>query len=62
MSQVSNSGDSDTCKSILGVSTTVLRPITLDKMMVYIEVRGDAEDALELVRLRGSFLPVTQSS
>lgn len=62
MSQISDSDDSETCKSILGLITTVLRPITLDEMMVYIEVPGDTEDALELVRLCGSFLSVQDNT
>lgn len=62
MSQISDSDDSETCKSILGLITTVLRPITLDEMKVYIEVPGDTEDALELVRLCGSFLSVQDNT
>lgn len=58
ISEINSSSDPETCLSILGLVTTVLRPITLEEMMVYIEVRGDVNDALDLVRLCGSFLSV----
>ncbi|KAL2821274.1 WD40 repeat-like protein [Aspergillus cavernicola] len=63
ISQIIHSDNAEICKSILGVTTTVLRPITLDEMMVYINLPGDAVDALEdIVRLCGSFLSVQENT
>ncbi|GMG27528.1 unnamed protein product [Aspergillus oryzae] len=63
MSQIINSDKSEICKAILGVTTTVLRPITLDEMMVYVDIPGDDARALEdLVGLCGSFLSVQEST
>ncbi|KAB8248654.1 hypothetical protein BDV35DRAFT_403213 [Aspergillus flavus] len=63
MSQIIDSGKYEICKAILGVTTTVLRPITLDEMMVYVDIPGDDARALEdLVGLCGSFLSVQEST
>ncbi|BAE55161.1 unnamed protein product [Aspergillus oryzae RIB40] len=63
MSQIIDSDKSEICKAILGVTTTVLRPITLDEMMVYVDIPGDDARALEdLVGLCGSFLSVQEST
>ncbi|KAE8308258.1 WD40-repeat-containing domain protein [Aspergillus transmontanensis] len=63
MSQIIDSDKSEICKSILGVTTTVLRPITQDEMMVYVDIPGDDARALEdLVGLCGSFLSVQENT
>ncbi|KAB8271069.1 WD40-repeat-containing domain protein [Aspergillus minisclerotigenes] len=63
MSQVIDSDKSVICKAILGVTTTVLRPVTLDEMMVYVDIPGDDARALEdLVGLCGSFLSVQENT
>ncbi|KAE8347505.1 hypothetical protein BDV24DRAFT_157794 [Aspergillus arachidicola] len=63
MGQIIDSDRSEICKSILGVTTTVLRPITLDEMMVYVDIPGDDARALEdLVGLCGSFLSVQENT
>ncbi|GAB1194356.1 hypothetical protein APSETT444_003601 [Aspergillus pseudonomiae] len=63
MSQIIDSDKSEICKSILRVTTTVLRPITLDEMMVYVDIPGDDERALkDLVGLCGSFLSVQDNT
>ncbi|KAE8331490.1 WD40-repeat-containing domain protein [Aspergillus sergii] len=63
MSQIIDSDKSEICKSILGVTTTVLRPITLDEMIVYVDIPGDDARALEdLVGLCGSFLSVQENT
>ncbi|KOC10215.1 hypothetical protein AFLA70_51g004530 [Aspergillus flavus AF70] len=63
MSQIIDSDKYEICKAILGVTTTVLRPITLDEMMVYVDIPGDDARALEdLVGLCGSFLSVQEST
>ncbi|RMZ37757.1 hypothetical protein AFCA_002208 [Aspergillus flavus] len=63
MSQIIDSDKSEICKAILGVTTTVLRPITLDEMMVYVDIPGNDARALEdLVGLCGSFLSVQENT
>ncbi|KAB8210315.1 hypothetical protein BDV34DRAFT_209706 [Aspergillus parasiticus] len=63
MSQIIDSDKSEIFKAILGVTTTVLRPITLDEMMVYVDIPGDDARALEdLVGLCGSFLSVQENT
>ncbi|PLB44154.1 WD40 repeat-like protein [Aspergillus steynii IBT 23096] len=63
MSQIINSENAEICKSILGVIATVYRPITLDELMVYVDLPGDAIDALtDLIRLCGSFLSVQDNT
>lgn len=58
--QVSKSRDAQVCKSLLGVITTVYRPITLDELASCIDlpedVADDEEALAEIVGLCGSFL------
>ncbi|CAG8428408.1 unnamed protein product [Penicillium salamii] len=57
MGQIKKLDDADLYKSVLRVSTTVLRPITLDEMMVYLDVPENSVEVLEeIVRGCGSFL------
>ncbi|CAG7918327.1 unnamed protein product [Penicillium olsonii] len=55
--------DADLYKSVLRVSTTVLRPITLDEMMIYVDVPEDSVEVLEdVVRGCGSFLSLQDNT
>lgn len=58
LDQIGESEDAELCKSILGVSTTVYRPITLDELGSYIDFPDDIElsDLEEIIGLCGSFL------
>lgn len=57
MSQIMTSEDADLYKSVLSVCTTVLRPITLEEMMVYVDVPEDSVEVLEdIVRRCGTIL------
>lgn len=62
-SQIISSDSAEICKSILAVTTTVLRPITLDELQVFVNISEDALDALEdIIRLCGSFLSVQDNT
>lgn len=58
--QISKSLDANVCKSILGVITTVYRPITLDELVSCVDLPRDAADDYEVLKdiigLCGSFL------
>lgn len=57
--QISDTDDAELCKSILGVITTVYRPITLDELMSSIDLSEevtDDSDLEEIIGLCGSFL------
>ncbi|KAJ5675461.1 hypothetical protein N7462_008358 [Penicillium macrosclerotiorum] len=57
--QISDSDDAELCKSLLGIVTTVYRPITLDELASCIDLSGDFEDDSDLadiIGLCGSFL------
>ncbi|KAK9860505.1 WD40 repeat-like protein [Penicillium brevicompactum] len=57
MSQIMMSEDADLFKSVLSVCTTVLRPITLEEMMVYVDVPESSVEVLEdIVRRCGTIL------
>ncbi|KAI7970505.1 hypothetical protein EIK77_005223 [Talaromyces pinophilus] len=59
LDQISDTDDADLCKSLLGVITTVYRPITLDELMSSIDLSAevtDDSDLAEIIRLCGSFL------
>jgi hypothetical protein len=63
MDQIYNlkdSKDADLCKSILAVISAVRRPITLDKLIVFVDMPGeislDYEVLAEIIGLCGSFL------
>lgn len=53
-----NYHDSELCKSILAIITTVYRPITLEELSSYIDLNGDTtiSDLPEIVRRCGSFI------
>lgn len=56
--------DSELCKSILAIITTVYRPITLEELSSYIDLDGETtvSDLPEIVRRCGSFLVLRGSS
>jgi hypothetical protein len=56
--QISDSDDAELCKSLLGVITTVFRPITLDELPACLDLpeEEDDSDLAEIVGLCGSFL------
>jgi hypothetical protein len=57
LNQVSESYDADLCKSLLSITTTVFRPITLDELPSCFDFFEDAKDDLpEIIGLCGSFL------
>lgn len=64
LDQIGDTEDAELCKSILGISTVVYRPITLDELGSYIEFPGDIElsDLEEIIGLCGSFLTLRGST
>ncbi|KAK5651076.1 hypothetical protein OQA88_13708 [Cercophora sp. LCS_1] len=67
MDQICNledSEDADLCKSILAVMSAVRRPITLDELIVFIDMPGetslDYEVLAEIIELCGSFLTLRE--
>ncbi|KAJ5874626.1 uncharacterized protein N7529_003056 [Penicillium soppii] len=57
--QIRESYDADICKSLLGIITSVYRPITLDKLASYIDLSDEIADdsvLIEIIQLCGSFL------
>jgi archaellum biogenesis ATPase FlaH len=64
LDQIGESEDAELCKSILSVSMTVYRPITLDELGSYIDFPDDIElsDLEEIIGLCGSFLTLRGST
>ncbi|OGE49412.1 hypothetical protein PENARI_c021G00237 [Penicillium arizonense] len=67
LSQISESDDADLCKSLLSVTTTVYRPITLDELASCFDdlpedVVGDYKALEEIVGHCGSFLTLRQGT
>lgn len=58
LDQISESDDAELCKSLLGVITTVFRPITFDELSACLDIPEEADDSdlAEIVGLCGSFL------
>lgn len=59
LNQISESDDAELCKSLLSVTTTVFRPITLDELACCIDLPediADDDDLAEIIGLCGSFL------
>lgn len=58
LDQISESDDAELCKSLLGVITTVFRPITFDELSACLDIPEEADDPdlAEIVGLCGSFL------
>ena len=65
LDQIGDTDDAELCKSLLGVITTVYRPITLDELVSCIDlpedVADDYESLEEIIRLCGSFLTLRGS-
>ncbi|PYH88849.1 hypothetical protein BO71DRAFT_423415 [Aspergillus ellipticus CBS 707.79] len=62
--QISDTNDAELCKSILGISATVYRPLTLDELWSYIDLPQDAErsDLEEIIGLCGSLVTLRGST
>ncbi|KAJ5082267.1 hypothetical protein N7532_011310 [Penicillium argentinense] len=61
--QISESNDAELCKSLLGIITTVYRPITLDELASCIDLPEevvDDSDLREIIGLCGSFLTLRE--
>lgn len=67
LQQVCDQDEAPLYKSILGIASTVKRPITLDELIVFIDVsedvlENDRESLDEIVRYCGSFLTVSKGT
>lgn len=64
LDQVDNAPGSELCKSILGITTTVYRPITLEELSDYIGLSqyGDISYLPQIIGLCGSFLTLRGST
>ncbi|KAJ5751978.1 hypothetical protein N7520_008895 [Penicillium odoratum] len=64
LDQINSTEDAELCKSILGISTTVCRPITLEELGSFIDFPKDFElsDLEEIIGLCGSFLTLRGST
>ncbi|KAJ5805977.1 uncharacterized protein N7503_003579, partial [Penicillium pulvis] len=64
LNQIGDIEYSELCKAILGIITIVYRPITLDELVVYIELPRDVQfsDLDEIIGLCGSFLTLRGST
>ncbi|KAJ5377820.1 uncharacterized protein N7496_005229 [Penicillium cataractarum] len=64
LKQIGDSDDAELCRSILGIITTVYRPITLEELSSCIEMPEDVElcDLEEILGLCGSFLTLRGST
>ncbi|KAI9770859.1 MAG: hypothetical protein M1839_003022 [Geoglossum umbratile] len=66
MEQICNSEDTDLCKEILALITTVYRPITLKELTSLVETLEDMVDDLdslrEIISLCGSFLTIREGT
>ncbi|KAJ6009715.1 hypothetical protein N7522_004731 [Penicillium canescens] len=57
LDQITESDDAEICKSLLSVTTTVYRPLTLDEIPSYIQMsEDDANDLKDIIGHCGSFL------
>ncbi|KAK4207263.1 heterokaryon incompatibility protein-domain-containing protein [Rhypophila decipiens] len=62
MKQIDESEDTNLCKEILAVTTTVSRPITVPELTTFVEMGGDVSDLEELIGLCGSFLIIREQT
>ncbi|KAJ5793677.1 hypothetical protein N7457_000276 [Penicillium paradoxum] len=64
LDQIDKTADAELCKSILGLSTVVYRPITLDDLGSYVDLPEDIglSDLEEIIGLCGSFLTLRGST
>ena len=62
--ELKDSEDTKLCKSILAIMSAVRRPITLDKLVAFVDVLGevsaDYEVLAEIIGLCGSFLTLRE--
>lgn len=59
MDQLESSDDADCCKRVLGIASTVRRPLTLEELATFLEVLGnisDLESLTDIIGLCGGFL------
>jgi hypothetical protein len=66
MNQIFNSDDTDLCKQILAITSTVYRPLTVTEITTFVETLEDMADDYEslaaIIRLCGSFLALREST
>jgi hypothetical protein len=61
LDQITESDDAEICKSLLGVTTTVYRPLTLDEIPSYMQLsEDDANDLEDIIGNCGSFLSLRE--
>ncbi|KAI9932608.1 hypothetical protein MW887_008854 [Aspergillus wentii] len=64
LDQIGDTEDAELCRSILGISTTVYHPLTLDEISSYVDFPEDLalSDLEEVIGLCGSFLTIRGST